>query len=152
MHCCQFFSSFGKKNWRAALPSLLLCFSGVTSLSGCDAVDKPSVREFSRHQCAAATALMTKKLVKIKQKSVEDKVDGADLVVTVRYDMIPLSDKWISGNPADGVFVCYFPLLSDEKGREKASRAREMMMNGTRLSKRQVENLNTMVSLIGSGS
>ena len=94
---------------------------------------------------------MTKKVVKIRQLAVEDETSGSDIVVKVIFEMIPLEDKWVSGNPAKGRFVCYYPVPAAAPGRPKASRARAMVMNGTPLSKEQVENLNTMISLVGRG-
>ncbi|MCW9033259.1 MAG: hypothetical protein OQK35_01260 [Alphaproteobacteria bacterium] len=94
---------------------------------------------------------MSKKIAQVKKRETKDWILGNKRMVLVLYNMIPLEASWKTANPIKGELLCAYKYDGADTEIKYAAKAIEISMNGTKLSRHQIDNLNIMVTLIGQG-
>ncbi len=143
-----------KKNWRNSLLAVLVV--GVAVLA-CDQT-APDMESYQTRHCEAAITWMNKGEGTIEIVKSQSWMYRNERNVSVVYDLTTANPKDYMGAKALRlIFLCRYPANPPATGRAgkgdvSAGRAIYMEMNGRKLSKVQVNRLNTVIGLMGGSS
>lgn len=130
------------------------CWAGVlgvslaAALSGCDdGALPPGARSPEEVHCRAALTWLNKGVARfaVREAKVWDVDDTRH--VTLRFDQYPLDSKQ---EEVRDMLLCRYPLPPRAaRGQRRGVTARELLLHAMPLSERQVEAINTTISLMG---